>query len=79
MSTTGITGNTINNAEAMRGYNITVVGFVLMTILVVGLAGPYPKLITGILVLVLAGIILSPTYTPQIVSEINTIFGGKTS
>ena len=55
---------------------MTILGFVILTVFVVALAGPMPKVITGILILVISGMILSPKWANGTINLINGIFTG---
>lgn len=55
-----------------------VLSFVVITVVVVALAGPMPTIVTGILVLILAGIVLSNyTIFTDALSAANQAVGGK--
>lgn len=58
---------------------MSVWGFAILTVGAVALAGPFPHVVVGILVLILSGMILSKAFYPNEVNLITNIFGTSSS
>lgn len=61
------------------GCSVNIWGFAILTVGLVALAGPFPGIITAVLILILSGMILSKAFYPGEVNLLGSIFGSSST